>query len=74
MMWILTGDEQYLNDSEAIGREAGVQKKITDAEKRVQGKKRKGKSSNFFKRPDKRFTEKRRAKALSKSKSDMEVD
>jgi hypothetical protein len=26
MMWVLTGEEQYLNDSEAIGREAGVMK------------------------------------------------
>ena len=34
----------------------------------MQGKKRKGKRSNFFKRPDKRFAEKRRA--LSNSKSD----
>ena len=30
-------------------------------------KKRKGKSSRFFKRPDKRFTEKRRALSNSKS-------
>ena len=40
----------------------------------MQGKKRKGKRSNFFKRPDKRFTERRRAKALSNTKSDMHVD
>ena len=78
MMWILTGEEQYWKDSNAIGREAGAQKKIEDAQKKTLGtkriKKKKGKGSNFFKRPDKRFTERRRAKALSNTKSDMQVD
>ena len=31
MKWVLTGEEKYLKDSEAVGREAGVQKKIGDA-------------------------------------------
>jgi len=31
MMWILTGEEHYWQDSKAIGREAGVKKKIEDA-------------------------------------------
>jgi hypothetical protein len=65
MKWVLTGEDKFWLDSEAMGREAGVQKKIEDAEKRMVGttriKKRKGKSSYFFKRRDKRFTEKRRA-------------
>ena len=42
-----------------------------DAEKKMQGttriKKKKGKSSNFKHRPDKRFTKKRRALSSSKS-------
>ena len=38
----------------------------------MQGKKRKGKISNFYKRPDKRFTEKRRA--LSDLKTDTKID
>ena len=37
-------------------------------------KNKKGKRSNFKHRPDKRFTERRRAKALSNTKSDMQVD
>jgi hypothetical protein len=76
MKWVLTGEEKYWQDSEAMGREAGVQKKIEAAEKRMVGttriKKRKGKSSRFFKRPDKRFTEKRRA--LSDPKTDTKID
>ena len=31
MMWILTGEEKYLKDSEAIGSEVAVKKKIEDA-------------------------------------------
>jgi len=71
MMWILTGEEQYLNDSEAIGREAGVQKKIEDAQKMKVGKKtakRKNRRYLFKQRPN------RKMKTLSDSKSDMEVD
>ena len=52
-------------DSEAIGREAGVQNEIEDAQKKMEGtkriKKRKGKSSNFKHRPEKTKTAKRRA-------------
>ena len=69
MMWILTGEEQYVNDSEAIGREAGVMKHNEAAQKRLQGKKtanRKNKRSVF---------KHQKRKTLSKSKSDiMEVD
>lgn len=71
MKWVLTGEKEFWKDSNAIGREAGVQKKIEDSKKMMEGKKRakrKAKGSKFFKRPDKRFTEKRRA--LEKSKSD----
>ena len=67
MKWVLTGGEEHWKDSEAIGREAGIQKKIEDAELRMEGttriKKRKGKSSHFKHRPDKRFTETRRARS-----------
>ena len=72
MKWVLTGSEEFGKDSIAIGNETAVRKQNEKAEKRIEGttrvKKRKGKSSRFFKRPDKRFTEKRRA--LSNSKSD----
>ena len=58
MMWILTGEEQYWKDSNAIGREAGVLKKIEDAQKKKLGttrtKKRKGKRSNFKQRPNRK--------------------
>jgi hypothetical protein len=58
MMWILTGEEHYWQDFKAIGREAGVQKKIEDAQKRKLGttrtKKRKGKRSNFYQRPNRK--------------------
>ena len=68
MMWILTGEEQYLKDSEAIGQENVVKLQNENAKKRLQGKKRKGKRSNFKHRPN-------RWRALEKSKSDiMEVD
>ena len=57
MQWILTGGEEHWKDSNAIGREAGVEKKVTDAQKRMQGTKRvakrKGKRSHFKHRPDK---------------------
>ena len=72
MKWVLTGSEEFGNDSKALGREAGVMKQNEKAEKRMQGKKRKGKRSNFYKRPDKRFTEKRRA--LSDLKTDTKID
>ena len=76
MKWVLTVEEKYWKDSNAIGREAGVQKKIGDAQMRMLGKrrltKRKGRGSRFKHRPDKKKTEKR--KTLSNSKSDMEID
>ena len=72
MDWILTGAEEHWKDSEAIGREAGVEKKLTDAQKRMQGTKRvakrKGKRSHLKHRPDKRFTFKR--KTLSNTKTE----
>jgi elongation factor P hydroxylase len=56
MRWVLTGGEEHWQDSKAIGREAGVQKKIEDAELRMQSttriKKKKGKTSHFYKRPN----------------------
>ena len=72
MMWILTGDEQYLKDSEAIGLETMVKQNQEAAQKKTLGtkriKKRKGKRRNFFKRPN-------RWSALENSKSAiMEVD
>ena len=67
MKWVLTGGEEHWQDSKAIGREAGVEKKIEEAQLREQGttriKKRKVKSSQFYKRPDMRFTEARRARS-----------
>ena len=76
MNWVLTGDEKYEKDSEAIGCEAMVRKKKEDAQLKKEGqariKNRKGKGSNFFKRPDKTKTEKRRA--LSNTKSDTMID
>ena len=50
-------------------------KKKEDAQMRMLGKrtsKRRNKKGHFFKRPDKRFTEKR--KTLSNTKSDMEIN
>jgi hypothetical protein len=72
MKWVLTGNEEFGQDSMGIGREPEIQKKITDAEKRVQGKKRKGKSSHFKHRPDKTKTARRRA--LLNSKTDKDID
>ena len=69
MKWVLTGGEEHLNDSEAIGREAGVQKKKEDAQMRMLGKrtsKRKNKRSNFKHRPDKTKTEKRKTLSTPK--------
>jgi hypothetical protein len=61
MKWVLTGGEEFGKDSKANGREAGVQKKIEDAQLSMQGttriKKKKGKGSHFYKRPDKTKTE-----------------
>ena len=71
MEWILTGGEEHWKDSEALGREAGVQKQDEAAQLRMQGKKtakRRNKKGHFHKRPDKRFTEKR--KALSNTKTE----
>ena len=52
MRWVLTGGEEHWKDSNANGREAGVQKQDENAQERMQGKrrfaKRKGKRSNFF--------------------------
>jgi hypothetical protein len=72
MKWVLTGEENYWQDSEAIGRETGVMKQNEKAEKKMQGKKRKGKRSKFYQRPDKTKTEKRRA--LSGLKTDTKID
>ena len=72
MEWILTGGEEHWQDSKALGREAGAEKKVIDAQLRMQGttrvKKRKGKPSHLKHRPEKRFTEKR--KALSNTKTE----
>ena len=71
MQWILTGGEEHWKDSNAIGREAGVEKKLTDAQKRTLGKKtakRQNKKCHFDSRKDRRFTEKR--KALSNTKTE----
>ena len=72
MEWILTGGEEQLKDSIAIGNEAAVQKKLTDAQLRMQGttrvKKRKGKPSHLYKRPDRTKNEKR--KTLSNTKTE----
>ena len=72
MEWVLTGGEEHWQDSEAIGREAGAEKKVTDAQLRMQGttriKKRKGKRSHFKHSRNKTMTEKR--KALSNTKSE----
>ena len=71
MEWILTGGEEHLQDSEALGREAGVQKQDEAAQMRMQGtkrvKKRKGKRSNFYKRPDRTQTEKRKTLSYAKT-------
>ena len=75
MKWVLTGSEEFGNDSKALGREAGVMKQNEAAQKRAQGlktAKRKNKKGNFKHRPDKRFTEKRRA--LSDPKTDTKID
>ena len=55
MKWVLTGEDKYWKDSEAIGNEAAVEKKIEDAQLRAQGKKTakgKNKKGHFYKRPD----------------------
>ena len=73
MQWILTGEEEHWKDSEALGREAGVEKKVTDAQKRMLGKKtakRRNKKALLKHRPDKTQTEKRRAMALSNTKTE----
>ena len=60
MRWVLTGNEQFGKDSNAIGSEAMARKKKEDAQMSMLGKrisKRKGKRSCFFKRPDKTKTE-----------------
>jgi len=70
MEWILTGGEEHWKDSEALGREAGAEKKVSDAQLRMQGKKtakRKNKKGHFKHRPDKRFTEKRNALSNTKT-------
>ena len=67
MKWVLTGSEEFGKDSIAIGNETAVRKQSEKAEKKMQGK-----NSRFFKRPDKRFTEKRRA--LSDPKTDTKID
>ena len=75
MKWVLTGEEKYWQDSKAIGREAGVQKKVGDAQLRKQGKKtakRRIKKSNFNARKNNTKTEKRRA--LLNTKSDTMID
>ena len=71
MMEVLTGEEEYVNDSEAFVREAGVMKQNEAAQKRLLGKKtsnRKNKRSNCYNCPN------RKRKTLSDSKSDMEVE
>ena len=75
MKWVLTGEEKYWKDSNAIGVETMVRKKKEDAQMRMLGKrttKRKNKRSNFYKRPDKSFTEKR--KTIQNSKSEIMID
>ena len=70
MEWILTGAEEHWKDSEALGREAGVEKQDEAAQKRMQGKKtakRRNKKGHFKHRPDKRFTEKRNALSNTKT-------
>ena len=50
MKWVLTGKEQYWQDSKAIGREALLKKKQEVVQLRKQGKKtakRRNKKSNF---------------------------
>ena len=77
MNWVLTGDEKYCKDSEAIGNEAAVKKQDERAQLRKQGKKTaksRNKKSNFKHRPDKRFTEKRRALSNTKSDTMMDLD
>ena len=73
MKWVLTGEDKYWKDSNAIGNEAAVEKKIEDAEMRIQGKrriaKRKGKRSNFKQRPDRTKTETRRAHSGPKTET-----
>ena len=78
MKWVLTGEDEHWKDSEAIGTEAAATKKIQDAQKRLEGttriKKRKGKSSNFYKRPDKTKTARRKALQKSKIEKDHNPD
>jgi len=68
MMKMLTGDEKYGKDFKRIGGEK-IGKSLTEAtEKRKQGKRVKAnrnKRRGFFKRPDKSFTQKRRAMSVS---------
>ena len=72
MQWILTGGEEHWKDSNAIGNEAAVENKLTDAQKRMQGtkrvSKRKGKRSHFDTRKDRTKNEKR--KTLSNAKTE----
>jgi len=70
MEWILTGGEEHWKDSEALGREAGAEKKVTDAQLRMQGKKtakRRNKKGHFRHRPDRTQTEKRNALSNTKT-------
>jgi hypothetical protein len=72
MEWVLTGGEEHWKDSEALGREAGAEKKVTDAQLRMQGttriKKRKGKSSHLKHRPE--MTKNKKRKTLSYAKTE----
>ena len=64
MEWVLTGGEEHWQDSNAIGREAGVQKQDEAAQLRMQGKKTANgryKKGHFRHRPDRTQTEKRKA-------------
>jgi hypothetical protein len=70
MKWVLTGVDEHLKDSEAIGRETMIEGNLEAAKKRLMGKrtaKRKNKRSNFKHRPDKTKTANRRAFSSSKS-------
>ena len=61
MKWVLTGSEEFGNDSKALGREAGVMKQNERAQMMMLGKrkiaKRKGKRSHFDSRKKKTMTD-----------------
>jgi hypothetical protein len=77
MMWVLTGDLKYRKDSQSLGASLTNQRKIEDAERIKEGlrplKRRRNKKSHNHKRPDKSFTQKRRAAQFSFSLNGMNL-